>query len=325
MTTSGFLSDLMATLDSLISVRVPDQAQRSMRVALQVELIGNEIRLLFPQCNPARSLEDLDRQLESVAADQLAIIRTRCLFYACQDLITLLSRKQIRGSAIAREEAVLYVQDRLQRDDFRRIAIFDPGKGASFKTYIWQVIGNLLIDFARAHQRQDRKLVRGRDTAADQSPDALVQTQSVPNEGCLTEGQMHVLVATLLADESAGGGSTHHLREQLRRHVQLSSKERLFLKSLFQYDMSIDEVRQLPGFTMGKNEAYRFYYRLMEKLLECFKDAGVLAAMRGLISDADTRVTLSIEGRQVRTEVSRIYYVKVRDTGSARRHAACDG
>lgn len=250
--------------------------------------------------------------IEGLSEEQRSILRNRCLYYGCQDLVTILAHKRIRGDMIAREEAVLYVQDRLQRDDFRRIGSFDPQNRASFKTYIWHVINNLLIDFSRSR-------------AAKSPRDDDAQAVSADAESIVTDGQMRELVAEALLDESAGISTMHGLRERLRQYLNLTSSERLFLKALFQFDMSIEEVRRLPTFEMGKSEAWRLYYDLMERLLETFKEAGVLGTMRALVNDRELRLTVSIAARPVTLAVTNIYCVKQGDADSARCHARWQG
>jgi hypothetical protein len=295
-----FRHDLEATLASLPIAGTTEQGASERRAR---ELVEHELQHAGLQSST----------IEGLSEEQRAILHNRCLYYGCQDLVAILAHKRIRGDVIAREEAVLYVQDRLQRDDFRRIGNFDPENRATFKTYIWHVINNLLIDFSRSR------------AARSPRDDGAAQTSSADAESMVTDEQMRELVAEALLEDSAAIDGMRGLRERLREHLRLTSSERLFLKALFQFDMSIEEVRRLPSFEMGKSEAWRFYYDLMDRLLEAFKEAGVLGTMRALVSESELHVTVSIAARQVSLAVTKIYCVKQGDADSARCHASWQG
>jgi hypothetical protein len=72
---------------------------------------------------------------------------------------------------------------------------------------------------------------------------------------------------------------------------------------------------------MSTNDAYRFYYRIVEQLLKAFKDAGVLESMRSLVSDAAPRVSMSIDGRAVTIAATLIYYLEQMDRRTTGCHA----
>jgi hypothetical protein len=311
--------DLAATLEALLRVRYADEAQQWHRAALAAGYIGNELRKVMPRLATPYSLEGLIAAAVELQVADIDALRNRCLFYACDDLITLLANKKIRGDAIAREEAVLYVQDRLQRDDFRRIRSFSSERGASFATYMWQVVNNLLLDFLRARSKH-RELSADSLDAHAAGDIANDDTVSPSAEAEHSIQQLREALAELM-DERRAADALHPVRERLRQHLKLTSKDRVFLKALFQYDLTMNEIRALPGFDMSTGEIYRFYYRIVEQLLEAFKDAGVLENMRALVSDAAPRVSLSIDGRAVTLAATLIYYLEQLDRRSTGCHA----
>lgn len=316
-------------MDALLRVRYSAEGEHTHRDAVVVSYLSNEISKFQPKFVSTRSLDDLLMNAEDLLAMDIAVIRNRCLFYACDDLIALLVRKRIRTDAIAHEEAVLYVQDRLQRDDFRRIRNFQVDKGASFVTYMWQVINNLLLDFLRARSKRPKQ-TESYDVESQEDAVQLAVNRETSNgfaqheasaESILEAKQLQEMLVELLSEPKNSLAGSYPIREQLRKHINLSSKERVFLKALFQYDLTINEVRELPGFAMSPNEAYRFYYRIMEQLLDSFKNAGVLDDMRALIIEAAPRVSLSIDGNTVTIAATEIHYLEQLDRSSTGCHA----
>jgi hypothetical protein len=299
------LLELEAALDSVLSIR---HRQRSdvAPVERRSGLLRHEIRLLNPDKDVGASPDEIRQHLQQMPDAALETVASRALYYACHDLVTLLAHKYVKGDLIAREEAVLYAQERLQRDDFRRIRGFDPGNGAAFRTYIWQVISNLMIDFARARHR----LVDTRQ-AADGALEGDVQSPPAP-ETFLADQQLSDVLAAIL-HEGSPAAALGSLRERLREHLDLSSTERLFLKAMFRYDMSVEEVRELPGFEMPRGEAWRFYYRVMDRLLDAFKDAGVLPALRHLMDEREPSLEVVIEHRPTSSPVGSIACLRQRD------------
>lgn len=311
--------ELAVTLDNLLCVRYADESHRAHRSALAAGYIGNELRKHVPRLGAPYTLEVVVAAASEVQLADIDALRNRCLFYACDDLIALLANKKIRGDAIAREEAMLYVQDRLQRDDFRRIRSFSSDRGASFVTYMWQVVNNLLLDFLRSRAKHRELSAESLD--ADENASPTHDERIAPSaEADHSVQQLRELLAELMTDPRATE-ALHPVRERLRRHLKLTSKERVFLKALFQYDLTMNEIRALPGFDMSTGEVYRFYYRIVEQLLESFKDAGVLDSMRALVSDAAPRVSMSIDGRAVTLAATLIVYLEQLDRRSTGCHA----
>jgi len=300
-----------AKLDALLRIRYAGVDADAARTGLAARYLANEVRRYRPQIKPRATLEEVIVAAATLTTAELAVVRRRSLFYGCDDLIGLLVRKRVKGDAIAREEAVLYVQDRLQRDDFRRIEAFEQSRGASFVTYMWQVINNLLLDYLRAH---------GKKTQRESSDaNAVIESQSVeweagtPDEMGRTqthaEGQAEAAqLRALLADAMAAGAPQdgHPLRAQLREHLHLSSQERILLKAMFQYDMTVGEISELPGFEMTPAETYRLYYRAMDRLMDAFKHAGLAETLRSLVSNAAPRVTVSVAGEDREVAATRI-------------------
>jgi hypothetical protein len=305
------LLELEAALDSVLSIR-HGQRGDSDPAERRVALLRHELRRLHPDARANSSAEDVSRQLRQLPDAELKLVASRALYYACHDLITLLAHKYVTGAVIEREEAVLYVQDRLQRDDFRRIRGFDPQNGAAFRTYIWRVVSHLLIDFTRARRRstqtqqQSADVVRNSDEPGPAAPEALVADQ-----------QLNEVLSAVLQETSPAVATLGTLRERLRTHLDLSSTERLFLKAVFCYDLSVEEARELPGFEMTRNEAWRFYYRLMDRLLEAFKDADVLPLLRTLIDEREPTLEVVIERQPTSMPVGSICCVRQRDARSS--------
>jgi DNA-directed RNA polymerase specialized sigma24 family protein len=308
-----WLDELERMLESVNTLRPADP---QVAAARGMALIVHELRRMNTDAPIPRSRSALLDQLQRLTAEQLQSVRVRTLYYATHELVTLLAHRNLRKDAVAREEAVLYVHERLQRDDFRRIDAFDPSHGASFKTYIWQVVSRLLIDFVRS-----RKPQREADAA---SADSLADHEQNP-EADLSEAQLRELISVLFADNASSLAGRSALRDRLRAHLDLTSTERLFLKAIFQHDLSIDEVRRLPGFEMNSAEAWRYYYRLLERLLECFKNADALEALRSLASPGEPLLEIAIERELARIEVTKIRYVKHLTTESAACHAEWRG
>jgi hypothetical protein len=311
------LLELEAALDSVLSIR---HAQRSGvdPAERRIALLRHEIRLLHPDVDASSSADEVRRQLRGVPDADLTILASRALYYACHDLVTLLAHKYVTGDLIAREEAVIYVQDRLQRDDFRRIRAFDPGNRAVFRTYIWQVISRLLIDFTRTRHR----VADGPGVDAAQGPHELGPPAP---EALVADQQLNEVLSAVLQETPPAVAILGSLRERLRAHLDLSSTERLFLKAMFRYDMSVEEVRELPGFEMTRSEAWRFYYRLMDRLLEAFKDAGVLPVLRTLIDEREPVLQVVIERQATISPIGKISCVRQRDGRSSWCHLARAG
>ena len=308
-----WLDELERMLESVHTLRPTDT---QVAAARGTALIVHELRRIKPDAPIPRSRTALVDQLQRLTPEELQSVRLRSLYYATHELVTLLAHRNLRKDAVAREEAVLYVHDRLQRDDFRRIGGFDPSHGASFKTYMWQVVSRLLIDFIRARKPE-------RDESS-MPAEALADQEQSP-EADLSETQLRELVSVLFAENASAFAARSALRDRLRTHLDLTSTERLFLKAIFQHDLSIDAVRRLPGFEMSSAEAWRYYYRLLERLLECFKNADALEALRSLAGPEDPRLEVAIERELARIEVTKIRYVKHLTVESAGCHAEWRG
>jgi len=312
------LLELEAALDSVLSIRY-GQRSGNDPAERRVALLRHELRLLHAEVETSASAVDVRRYLLRLPEAELKLVASRALYYACHDLVTLLAHRYVKGDLIAREEGVLYVQDRLQRDDFRRIRGFDPQNGAVFRTYIWRVISHLLIDFTRAHHR----LTDTQQQTADAARDAGEPSPLVP-EAFVADQQVSDVLSAVLQEEPAVA-ALGTLRERLRPHLDLSSTERLFLKAMFRHDMSVEEVRELPGFEMASGEAWRFYYRLMDRLLDAFKDADVLPLLRTLIDQREPSLDVVIDRRTTTSLIGTISCVRQRDGRSSWCHLARAG
>lgn len=314
--------DLAAKLDALLRIRYGDDDQRAHRRSLAAQLLANELRRWQPSMKSTAGLDEVLDGARRLSSEALTQVRRRVLFYACDDLIALLVHKRIRGDAIAREEAVLYVQDRLQRDDFRRIELYQGNRGASFVTYMWQVVNNLLLDFLRAYGKQSE---RRSDIALDNAMSAHSLDDIDTNaERNVQAEQLRELLAETMSDVG-DAERAHSMRARLRDYLQLTSRERVFLKAMFQYDMSVAEICALPGFDMSPAEAYRCYYGIMEKLIEAFKKAGLVNALHSMVSDAMPQTVVAIEGEVCRVAANRIFYLVHADRVSTDCHVRWRG
>ena len=245
-------------------------------------LISNELKRFVDRQRQQNTETEI---LIDVLCDaELRDVENRCLFYACEELTRYLAKRKIKTNAIMLEEAVLYVQDRLFKDNFRRIKHYQADREVKFKTYIWQVINNLLIDFIRRHNSQKAKEGFTELTDIETLGDSGTANLETP-EVQFDQDRIHDAIQSILIDKDESQGiSASALHQKIRPYLQLSHYERLFLRSMFVHDLSIAEVRRLPMFNMAQNEAYRFYYDLMQKLLEVFKQADVVDELTLAIS-----------------------------------------
>ncbi len=302
-----------AALDSVLSIRhgQPDGDPAERRIAL----LRHELRLLNPAMAASSPAHDVRGLLLGMPDAEMKVVASRALYYACHDLVVLLAHKYVKGDLIAREEAVLYVQDRLQRDDFRRIRGFDAQHGAMFRTYIWRVVSHLLIDFVRARHR----LADTQQQSAEAAREAEELSEPV-TEAFVADQQLNEVLSAVLQETSSAVATLGSLRDRLRGHLDLSSTERLFLKAMFCHDMSVEEVRELPGFEMTRGEAWRFYYRLMDRLLDAFKDAGVLPLLRTLIDEREPSLDVVIEREPTAAPIGNVSCLRQRDGRSSWCH-----
>ena len=293
---------------SILGVR--SGSDESSRRKLVLQYISHECEQSTNTVISGATISELGEQLAAFTDVDLDSICNRSLFYACDDLIDYLCHRKLAANPIAKEEAILYIQDRLQRDGFHRIQSYRVDSPASFKTYIWQVVSNLLIDFSRANHKVSAR--RGNvNSAASNSTDEneLDQHNDEQTGPNTSQEELNGFVAYLLSDTDEQT-ATATLRRRLRPYLKLTSRERLFLKALCQHDLTIGEIRQLPGFEMSQNDAYRFYYQLLDKLTEQFKQAGVLDEIRQLVSDSDAEISLLINGCLEKVSVKKVYYLK---------------
>lgn len=299
----------------LISLLGGTKAEPSRCEAEAQALIAHEVRRHATHAL-VQSSDDVCACLARLSNTALRDIRSRSVYYASRGLIEALTYRRLRHNALTREEALLYVQDRLQRDDFRRIDSFDAASGASIRTYLWQVISRLLIDFVRN---------RSLDEEAPETDDEAIPSEDPSSDTATAEQQLQEILRGVFTEHGTHLIQNHALRERLRERLRLTSSERLFLKALFQFDMPIEEIRTLPGFQMSSSEAWRFYYRLLERLLETFKQADALAALHGMIDASESRLTLQLNQHSVDVTASSIHYVKAVDAGSCSCEATLRG
>jgi hypothetical protein len=291
------LSELVAVKDSINSI---DETCQSVIDAL----IRSEIFRLADLESTAKLA--IDAKIDTLNDQQMLNVETHCLYYGCDSLIRFLVRSRIKTNLIVQEEAVHYVQDRLLSKNFHRITQFQLDRGVTFKTYIWQVINNLLIDFIRKYNSTKKKQGNSDILVAEESTEHLLtnaaelngtlsQPDTMPEAAIdgwrVKEAIRSIFVMNSLLTESAPGS----IGARLRPYLDLTHYERLFLKSLFVHELSIGEVRRLPIFNMGQNEAYRFYYGLIQKLLDIFKRAGVVDDLR-LAIEGQTQLQVEVEG-----------------------------
>ena len=135
---------------------------------------------------------------------------------------------------------------------------------------------------------------------------------------------MRELVGAVMAQEGGTIKAMRSIRERLREHLDLTSHERLFLRAMFQYDMTSMRSGHCPAFAWRRRRRGA-YYSLLDRLMESFKDAGVLLAMRGSIGTADPQMTLSIGSAAMSVAVTKIQCVKQLDAERSGCYASHNG
>ncbi len=294
------LLGLQETLDQVLRIRYRDSPGRRERLA------AGYLR------------HELER-IEATVPDEAhwQSLRARALLHACQDVVPSLVARHCMDPAdlLQREEMALYVLDRLQEDGLRRLRAFDAAKGASFRTYLSRVAGNLAIDFLRRRRREGEVLDRHQaldlhGAVASEQPESAQNDQ--PVAASLEQRDLEQVIAGILSADGEASADDTDLRQRLRAQLRLSSKERLFLRAIYFNDLSAGQAGALPGMAMNKNQANSLHRRLLDRLADAFKQAGAYGELQGLVSELEQTLAILIDGIDTRVAVARLMLVQKR-------------
>ncbi len=295
------------------------------------------LRLRYAQSSEVRqrlAAQYLRHELERMEAEGIdasdgqdrATVEARVFLFACQDLVPHLVRRYCYDPAdhLMREEMALYVLERLLQDDMRRIRAFAPDKGAAFSTYLKRVIANLATDFLRRSVRRaevvDRHLGVGlegepENAAGESLPVVRPERPSEP-----LGGDMERVVAAILAQSEGDLADPDDLHQRLRPHLRLDARERLFLKAVYFEDLSAEQAGGLPGMGLNKNQANSLHRRLLERLADAFKKAGVYGDLQSLVAELGDTLAVSVQGVLARVAPNHLILVEK----TARTRCGCE-
>ncbi len=290
------LQSLRQTLDQLLRIRHGDSA------AARERLVNGYLRHELERIGPAPPDSALWRSLQA-----------RALLHACQDVVPILVARHVLDPAdlLQREEMALYVLDRLQEDGQRRLRAYDADKGASFRTYLTRVTGNLAIDFLRRRRREGEVLDRHRELdlhgGVDDRPEPAFDE---PPPDLLEQRDLEQLVGDILAAGGEDAGNAADLRQRLRERLNLNSRERLFLRAIYFSDLSAEQAGRLPGMDMNKHQANSLHRRLLDRLADAFKQAGAYGELQGLVSELERTLALQLDGIETRVAIACLMLVE---------------
>ena len=297
------LKQLLEQLDSLLGVRIKSPIERESLALQYVCASLKHLNLVTDTRCQWASVNDTVTHISQLEFNQFSHLS---LYFASEELIFLLATAKIRDDVLLKEEAILYVQERLYRDNFRRISAYDSQKNASFNTYIHNVISNLIIDFCRKSQRDDAKK-RYIDEysfseygVSEQELSESSDLNSPEMDDIIDQQKMsHIVHALMESDSENTVLELNNFRQKIRENLNLSAKDRVFLKALYQYDMKINDVRKLPGMNMSTNEAYRYYHEIMLRISRTFRRAGIFRDMRLIFNEVLPTLTVRMESKEV--------------------------
>ncbi len=335
------ISVLRSDLHGLLKVGYPGDQHAPVRDQIADQYIANELNnLRGPHINNSKS-GDTVIPIDTLTDGQLEELMVRCRYYGASELVNFLSHRKLPYDPLSREEAVSYIQDRLYANDFNRIRYFDESKSVSFATYISRVINNLIIDYQR------KKGVETKYAAISESilshtegytGDSLDDASASPSLICndtLNEAETEIdtqfmqWIAEALLSESQNEEkpipTLSVRREELRRALQISSRERIFLRALCYDDLNINQIRVQPFFEMSINEAYQFYHQLMKKVVDALRETGLASEIHALVTDKVEQLDVYYDNQLIKTYITEILYLAEADKGSSRCHASPEG
>ena len=308
---------LFSNIESILSARYSGDKQSVFRETLATSYIASALSCATASAPSAKDKDSVSNVLAELAEEQYDRVENQSLYFATEELVYVIVGHKIKHDAIKKEEGILYIQDRLQRDDFRRVASFDPQASASYKTYITHVINNLLIDFVRMWQRQSQLLSNEAGLAYAEDLDVAERTDSPFEQATQTMDQLRTdeqidefIKVFLEQPDPDAIIEKNDVRQRLRETVSLTAKEKVFLRALFQYEMNINQVRQLPGFNYSVNEAYSYYNNIIEKIAVAFRKAGVFHELRDIFSPLVPKIKVREGAEELTKYVTDVVYLQ---------------
>lgn len=307
------------TIEDLL--KIGHRYNTSLCQKLAAEYIENELKKFCPG-----NIDEKCECLKKLTYEDMQVIEQYCLFYGCEEIVFYLVNKKIPYDALLKEEAIIYVQERLLKDNCRRIASYDSSQSATFKTHIWNVINNLVIDFVRKNFREARQVFRHETDDFDIPSSENMDVEQELIETNITDQQFKGLVKEILSNHSSKDDQEYfskndNIRRRLRRNLNLTAKERVFLRTLFLEELNINQVRVMPGFNMGQNEAYKWYRDIMQRLTDAFRAAGLFDELHDLLREHLVKLEVDFEGELENIEIKNILYIKKHNTKSTCCHA----
>lgn len=302
------LQYIETTLEDLLCISYSGEANQPTRSALSAHYIRNELSSFFSKPEISLTAEDCSDMLSGLAPSQWDDLEVNCFFYASEELASYLVGRQLKYSDLLKEEACLYIHDHLYRNDFKRIRRYDKNSSAKFSTYMWRVISNLIIDFSRK-KSLETELV---DTNID-FEDVLASTEEQESQASvLDELNLQRLVETILETDENDSQmpERNSARRRLRECLELTAKERVFLRALCQSNLNINQVRMVPGFKMEKNEAYQFYQNIFNRIARAFKQAGIYHEWQKILMGDIEKIDVIYSGNKITTPVTEVFYIK---------------
>lgn len=287
---------LHSELDGLLQIGYPDDAAQR-RMLLRSWLV-HESR--------AAGLKSGD----AASAEQWQSITARCRYYAAQELLVQHAARQRGLDGDEREDLLIYLQDQLLRDDFKRLRQYSAERGAALRTWLGHVLKNITLDFLRQRQRLNKQLIRGMEV--DGSGDVLVGGEAVVQPEATepsaaehySQFELQQLLQDLFADSEASTATADGARDRLRVALSLQASERLFLKMVYVSGLNPEEAGE--RLSLSKNAAYGLQRRLLDRIASACKTVGLYADLQELADGGEVNVAVEMNGQIRRLPPSRL-------------------
>ncbi|MFT7560812.1 MAG: DNA-directed RNA polymerase specialized sigma24 family protein [Flavobacteriales bacterium] len=320
-TSSSILGGLLSDINTLLKLSYPGSDRVEIRKSIAEHYILNELANLSHHTVNISAGNTLEKLCTMLSAEKSDLLVIRCRYYACTELVYFLVSRQTSKDTLLREEGVSYVLDHLYANDFKRIKSFDHRKSATFTTYASKIINNLLIDFYRRKGVESRifKDPSGSSEGSDGSYSTEQELESTrPSQAISAENEINSTLIKSLADTilqptdrtQKHEVSTCSRRQILQQTLNLSARERLFLRALCYDDLNINQIRVLPGFIMTVNEAYQFYQHIIEKVTDALKKSDMFDDIQDLLVDTVEHLEIIFDGVPVKIRITDVLYFK---------------
>jgi len=226
-------------------------------------------------------------------------LSNRCLFFACQEVLPYLTKRYLfhPNDHIMHEELILYIQDRLFAQNFRRISLYENDKNTLFKTYIQRIIHHLAIDFLRKRCRETEVIDSNLEIELPENEHLDQRINDLENEAFNSEESL-LWIKNLLQEQTPT--QTDSVQQRIAEHLNLEISERLFLKAIYFAGLSAEQAGELPGLDMNKNQANSLHRRLLERLGDAFKQSGLYDELQQLVIETDALQAVCIGDLSVR-------------------------